>query len=241
MDTTQIPELLEKKDFLSPLLYKVYKYLRIIYRMGVTVNPITYYFTPNELKILVDNLSKCDSDFNEKYNKGYCEDLHQRDRNNLMNRVDRSFVPSFVKRTRNKVEKIISDPSIATQGELDTLECIFYDYAEKVFSPENVDEIGFEDEYGLNRKLKKKQYQLDIINSLFCNIGNRIETNRQKAIQEVIETNMKRTTSNNKVIHELLPSNLITDYLGGKYKKTKIKNKKQKTKKRKTKRNLKKK
>lgn len=186
MNNYQIPELLERSDFLSPLLYKVYKYLRIIYRNGLSNYPINSYFNEKELKNIIDTLRKCDVDFNEKYDSGYCENTSLRSTYNLQNRIDRTFQPYYTRKMLNSAEKYINSSKKATKGELDVLECIFYGYAEKVFYPNNDSELAYVDELGLNRSFKKKELQLAMINSLFCNMGNRIQVRRDNTAKELL-------------------------------------------------------
>ena len=228
-----IPALLERQDFVSPLIYKVYKYLRIIYRNGVSQHPITHYFTQNELVTIVDTLRRCDVNFNEKYRNGYCENVDKRDRDIFTRTVERNFEPSITKQITNTFETFFKSPSVATQGELDVLECIFYEYAEEIFYPRSEDELEWRDDFGLARPFKKTELQLAKISSLFCNMEHDIRMRRDAIIDKAIDANMSRTTFKNVRVREDIPKNLITDYLGGKYKKTQKRKRRKNQKKRK--------
>lgn len=225
MDSNQPPELLERKDFISPLLYKIYKYLRIIYRLGISSSPITSYFTNNELKTIVDNLRNCNSDFREKYDSGYCENISLRDSENMLNKVHRGFQPSYTQKILNKTEKFITSSNKATQGEINVLECIFYRYAETVFYPTDESEIGYWDNDGLTVSFKKKELQLATMNSLFCNIGNRIQSQYINTAKDALVELNKKYNSENSIINPI--GQHILEYAGipldgGKLKKTKI-------------------
>jgi hypothetical protein len=207
------PELLTQQDFISPLLYKVYKYLRIIYRNGVSMFPLYHYFDKTELYLLVDTLRKTEQDFNEKFNDGYCENIGLRNCANLINRTYRTFEPSTTRKALNYLELCFKSSNKATIGELIILEYIFYHYSEEVFYPKSDCEVGFYDVYDLTRSFKKKEYQLEYMNQLFNNLGNNINRNYTIMVQEVLDTHLKRTTYDKKVVYESIPHQCIIQYL----------------------------
>lgn len=219
-----IPELLVREDFNSPILYKIYTYLRIIYRIGIAKTPIREYFTKNELMTIIDTLQNCPSDteFTEKFKKGICENVSMRDSANLQNRTERTFNSSFIRKKTNPIIKSLY-PNTPIDGEIDVLDCLFYKYASKVFEPLNDGELGFDGD-GIRASFKKKELQLEAINKLFCNMGNRINKSRNDLINKSLETVHRKDSMGNK-IYEDLPKELITSYLGGKKRLTRHKNK----------------
>jgi len=212
-----IPELLVKNDFDSPMLFKIYNYLRIIYRNGISQKPLTTFFTNSELRTIIDTLRNCvgDTEFNEKFNLGYCESISKRDAVNMYNRTERTFGPSFTRSLLNNAEYYITPSGRVSKGEIEVLECLFFNYAEQVFRPNNIDEVGFVDEHGVRRDLKKKSLQLETLNKLFCNMGNRIKDNKKAIINQMWNDKLLRKDADGRTINESLPSRLVTDYLGG--------------------------
>jgi len=229
-----IPELLTKNDFSSPILFKLYKYMRILHRNGIVKQPIRDFFTERELTTIIDTLRNCpnDSEFVEKFKQGICEDKSLRT-SDISDRIDRTFKPSFVNKHTNQVVKYLH-PNKPTSGEIDVLECLLFNYSSQVFEPTNDSELGFDGE-GLSASFKKKELQLAKMNELFCNMGNRLNERKATTINNALTTSMYRTDSTGNKIHEDIPTNLVTDFLGGKRKtKRRRKSRRRKTKKRRT-------
>lgn len=229
-----IPELLTKNDFSSPILFKLYKYMRILHRNGFVKQPIRDFFTERELKTIIDTLRNCqnDSEFTEKFKQGICEDISL-SKYIENRRISRTFKPSFINKNTNEIFKYLF-PNKPTEGEIDVLECLLYNYAIEVFEPTNDSELGFDGE-GLSASFKKKELQLAKMNELFCNMGNRLNERKATTINNALTTSMYRTDSTGNKIYEDIPTNLVTDFLGGKRKtKRRRKSRRRKNKKRRT-------
>lgn len=213
-----IPELLVEADFSSPLLYKIYKYLRIIHRNGMVKQPIREFFTENDLMTIIDTLRNCpyDNEFINQFRAGVCENMSMRNRNNTQNRTNREFTRSFIRKNTNEVVKSLY-PNQTTDGEIDVLECLFYNYANQVFAPRNNTELGYNGD-GVYASFKRKELQLEEMNKLFCNMGNRIVDLKEKTINQALDSSMYRTNIQGNKIYEDIPKSLVTDYLGGKIK-----------------------
>ena len=236
----EIPELLVRTDFYSPILYKIYTYLRIIHRNGSVNKSIREYFTNNDLMTIIDTLQNCpdNTEFIDKFKSGTCEDVSKRNRNNMLNRTQREFSSSAFKATTNPIIKSIY-PTQPINGEIDVLECLFYNYASTVFNPIDNTELGY-DGQGVYPSFKRKELQLEEMNKLFCNMGNKINNSRNEAINTALDKSFKRTENNGNVVRESLPKQLISDYLGGKKKvrKHKYTHKRKKTNKKKHRKSL---
>ncbi len=228
-----LPELLTSNDFSSPLLFKLYRYLRIIHRIGIGPN-IRQFFSKNELTNIINTLKNCpdDSEFRDLFKEGVCENKSYRNTANMTNRVDRTFESSFINKHTNQIIKKFY-PNEPTKGEIDTLECLLYKYSSKVFQAYSREEYGFWDGDGsVNPSFKKKELQLIEMNKLFCNMGNRIN-NRKETLKNTYLTNsMYRTDATGNKIYEDIPKNEITNYLGGKKIKKRTKHRKTKNKRR---------
>ncbi len=207
-----IPELLVKSDFSSPLLYKIYKYLRIIHRNGIVYQPMRRFFTENELITIITTLKNCpyDTEFIDKFKDGIYEDKNSRSTHNLGNFLERTFVSSFIQKKINHMAKKFY-PNKPTDGEIEVLECLFYNYANKVFQPKNDDELGYDGDV-VYASFKRKELQLESINRLFSNIGNRITEKRNQAINEALTKSLYSTDINGNKIYENVEQ-LITSFL----------------------------
>ncbi len=207
-----IPELLIKDDFLSPLLYKIYKYLRIIHRNGIVRQPMRSFFTENELITIITTLKNCpyDTEFIVKFENGIYEDKNLRSNHNLGNFLERTFVSSFIQKKINHMAKLIY-PNKPTDGEIEVLQCLFYNYASKVFQPKNDDELGYDGDV-VYASFKRKELQLESINRLFSNIGNRICERRNQAINEALTKSLYSTDIHGNKIYGNVEQ-LITSFL----------------------------
>lgn len=207
-----IPELLVKSDFSSPLLYKIYKYLRIIHRNGIVQQTIRSFFTENELTTIVTTLKNCpyDTEFLVKFENGIHEDKSLRNNYNLGNFIERTFVSSFIQKKMNHIAKLFY-PNKLIDGEIEVLECLFYNYANKVFQPNNDDELGYDGDV-VYASFKRKELQLESINKLFSNIGNRIGERRKKIINEVLTKSLFNTDIHGNKIYKNIEI-LITSFL----------------------------
>ncbi len=207
-----IHELLVKDDFSSPLLYKIYKYLRIMHRNGIVIQPMRRFFTENELITIITTLKNCsyDTEFIVKFENGIHEDKNLRSNHNLGNFLERTFVSSFIQKKINHMAKKFY-PNKTTDGEIEVLECLFYNYANKVFQPKNDDELGYDGDV-VYASFKRKELQLESINRLFSNIGNRICERRNQAINEALTKSLYSTDIHGNKIYGNVEQ-LITSFL----------------------------
>ncbi len=163
-----IVHILTSDDFACPLLYKLYKYMLLIHKIGINV-PIRQRFTESEINTIIYTLkhSTGNTDFIDKFNEGICENRDLRHTENIRNYVERTFESSIYNQITNPIMKSLY-PNQSTNGEMDVLDCLLYQYARQVFEPFCQEEIGFyiNDATYL---LKKKEYQLIEMNKLFGN------------------------------------------------------------------------
>lgn len=232
------PESLTEEEIGNPFLYKIYVYLRAVFFSGSFGTDIKKNFTRKEINLMVQALRDCkdDPEFMDKLNKGVCERVGLR-ANNIYGRIDRTFKPSVIRSAMNKLENInpFRGEGEATEGEIQILDCLLYQYADDVFLAKTEEETGWVDRTSSQdkRPMRKYELQLPIFNKLFCNMGNRLVKRRDKLISAIAEDKITRTDEKGNKITESIPQELIMQYVkGGKSQTKKYKKRKNKRRKR---------
>lgn len=219
---------LEKKDFISPLLYKIYSFMvSLVRNRSMEVN-IDNYLNEEELKIVIDKIKECDQKYTKMFNEGI---THQGTTLNFSGR-SHLFLPSTKQKIYNKIRKKIMDTKIIdtkiSDGEKHALAALLYYYSSDIikFGDGEALELGrTRDDPNFN--IRPKEEQLDLMNNLFCGIGQRIKDRREEMVN-VIAENAGKYTGDERQSSNSIPKDLIDKYLkngGKKYKKAKTKTK----------------
>lgn len=207
---------LSKDDILVPLLYKIYKYLRKIYTNGHHETPLSDYFNPRELKMMVDALIKCqDIEFIKAFYNGlFWNNGMSFDETNYT--YKKRYVSNCVSKVGFIVEKAFNWENVVTSGELDALDYLFnIYYASRIFKPTTPENTSYYYN-GLFEKLipyKDLESQLNEINKLFGGIGQRIHSRRNRLLRKICITNMTRTNAQGVKVNECVPIKEITDFI----------------------------
>lgn len=137
--------LLEKDEFRSPLLYRIYEYLHSIY---LSKNPVklSVHFDEDQLKLMMDATKKCQTKHRAS--------VFQRISNNIFKRENK----------KARLESLLKDYSNRVFG----VEDLGEDIHEHPDAP-----VVYDEEH--NIYYKNKELQMKEMNNLFCNLGNRIE------------------------------------------------------------------
>ena len=206
---------LSKDDIVVPLLYKIYTYLRKFYRHGHNETPLSDYFNPRELKIMVDALINCqDIDFIKCfYNGSFYTGKIRFDRTTFANH--KIYASSCISKVGFIVEKAFNWENVITSGELESLDYLFnIHYALRVFNPTTPENTSYYYN-GLCEKFrpyKSLDCQLNEINNLFGGIGQRIHSRRNRLIRKICITNMTRTNVQGVKVNECVPIKEIIDF-----------------------------
>jgi hypothetical protein len=217
---------LERDDFHSVILFKVYEFMK-----SITSGNATEVAT----KRITNNFDRFVSEGN--YYDNYNISFYGR------------ATPIYSKSTLRKLYHTISKPFVRiTQNEINALEQLLYYFGDNII---NISD-GEAFDLGRNRNdnnfnIRPKLDQLRLLNELFCNMGNRITNRLVNDVSKIEESSGLYT--NNPVLHAHgIPKGSISDFLIGHVKKggrrkitkksrniNKRKNKHNKTKHRKTK------
>ena len=221
---------LQKSDFHSPLLWKIYKFMKAITHGGrnVLTDRITNFLNEADLNIIVENVKRCASQFEEYYKSGTKYKGYETSFNG---RLTPFYYGSTLQKHLNAVERMNLLKGVKP-GEIKALEAVLYEFAD------NIIHIGDAEAFDLGRNvgdrhfnIRPKGEQLERINKLFCGIGDRI-ISRKKKLANVIEDNVSNYLTDKRSI--TVPSGLISSYISpetGGFKKTKSRRKRRKTRK----------
>lgn len=207
------PYFLIEKDFHSPLLWKIYKYMKTLQagEKAVVEKRITYYFNYNELNIIINNIKKYDEIifkryFDEGYGyNGYYMSFYQRALPN--------YYGSDIQKFCNTIEEYVFFWKSIKLGEIKALEALLYKYSDIVISIADYEayELGRvpDDDYILFN-LRPKEDQLIKFNELFGNINYQLNQ-RKIALAKYIEKNITNYTNNKRYIE--IPNGIISSFV----------------------------
>ncbi len=164
---------LEKNDFKSPLLYKVYKYLICLARFR---NPnIHKYFTREQIKLLFDKAFACYPKMREIYNSGM-----------ILTYFEMNYMGYPMKWPKKSTYRAIINKLPFydnVYGKALALETFFYDFADR-FHKDDIDRTDEEmDSYTVI--LYSKEIQLTIMDEMFGGIHKQIKQRRQKCFIQI--------------------------------------------------------
>ena len=207
---------LSKDDIVVPLLYKIYTYLRKIYRHGHNETPLSNYFNPSELKIMIDSLIKCqDIEFIKAFYNGlFWNNGMYFDETTYV--YTKMYISSCVSKVGFIVEKAFNWENVVTSGELDALDYLFnIHYALRVFNPTTPENTSYYYNVIFETLIPYKSLdcQLNEINNLFGGIGHRIHSRRNRLLRKIFITNMTRTNTQGVKVNECVPIKEITDFI----------------------------
>lgn len=208
---------LERDDFHSFLLFKVYEFMKSITSgsaLEVSTKRITDFLNKDELKIVIENVKECaGNDFDEIVSKGHYYHSYN---TSYYGRA----TPFYSSSTLRKLYHDISKPFVSiTQNEINALEKLLYYFGDNIIRISDGEALDLgRNRHDSNFNIRPKLDQLRLLNELFCNIGNRITDRVVNDVSKIEETAGKYT--NNPLLHEHgIPKGLISDFLIGDMKK----------------------
>jgi len=186
---------LEKTDFISPLLYNIYKYMCIISKgddISKTTN-IKDFLNNYQLKILIDKLYEYDNEFINDVENGIYKSGYFREGEMILSLPEYDY--SIIQKYKNKFDKIMSNNII--DGELNALDKTLYKLSIDTihiddhdayqlgrgyfsYTDENYNIRPLHDQIGEDGILIKGQYEL--FNELFLGIGNKLIERKKKLL-----------------------------------------------------------
>lgn len=211
-----IPNILRKTDFDSPLLYKVYSYL---VKLNLHNFPnIHTFFTNSQISLLFDKASECHPRIIEIYNLG---EVLAGCYNNFMGMPIRYVQKSNIRAVKNKFSCIEN-----IYGKALALDTLFDSFKNKLTKS---DSEKTDEELLQYIVFHNKEYQLQIMDNLFCGMQSKILKRKQNLLKNVLDQtgNKEKKMIGIGESYKTLIGRKLSETIGGK---SRRKNRRKKTK-----------